>query len=436
MKLEKFENKISKKRKKILISISVIVLIIISIMLHKTFASFNEDVEFQVMKGQVDYFGNSDVYFAFYNGENQIDEMPTKSNQDNLVYRHGECDNGASIEWDNEKWAPTVLNLSKSKTKCSLYFIEKPLELDKDIPLIENGDGLYKTTHSVSEISTDWNKEEYRFAGYSPKNYVNFNNEKWRIIGLVNVKTNNGVEQRIKIVRTNNINGQPNFDNYVWDINDTSDWSKSSLKNMLNGIYYESAIGDCYKTSELSTCDFKNGQVKGLSKEARDMIDSDVIWNLAGSDEVSILASQFYERERGLKTGNNNSNSSEWTKENDPDYHKGIGLLYLSDYGYAVGGDVRNKCLEETNLFHFDDNNCPSSDWLILTPSFWSISPRTNTHNNVITRWGVGLSGDHITSESYGTLPTVYLKPNVKIMKNTDDNYGSIDNPFQLKAIA
>ena len=72
MKLDKYENKSKNKRKKLLISLGVIVLISISFLLYKTFASFTEEVEFPIMKGQVDYFGNSDVYFAFYKGNEKL----------------------------------------------------------------------------------------------------------------------------------------------------------------------------------------------------------------------------------------------------------------------------------------------------------------------------------------------------------------------------
>ncbi len=64
MKLEKYVDKNVKKRKIILISISVIVLISVSFLLYKTFASYNENVEFPMMKGQVDYFGNSEYIFC------------------------------------------------------------------------------------------------------------------------------------------------------------------------------------------------------------------------------------------------------------------------------------------------------------------------------------------------------------------------------------
>ncbi len=56
MKLEKYVDKESKRKKFILISISVIVLISVSLLLYKTFASFTESAEFPMMNGKVDYF--------------------------------------------------------------------------------------------------------------------------------------------------------------------------------------------------------------------------------------------------------------------------------------------------------------------------------------------------------------------------------------------
>ena len=77
-------------------------------LLYKTFASFNEEVEFPMMNGKLDYYGNSDVYFSFYQGDKELKEMPSKENNEELVFIDGECDNGASIIWDNEAWAPLI----------------------------------------------------------------------------------------------------------------------------------------------------------------------------------------------------------------------------------------------------------------------------------------------------------------------------------------
>ncbi len=36
--------------------------------------------------------------------------MSQKDNEENLVFDHAECDNGASIIWDSETWGPIVKN--------------------------------------------------------------------------------------------------------------------------------------------------------------------------------------------------------------------------------------------------------------------------------------------------------------------------------------
>ncbi len=174
MKLEKYEDKGKKKRKTILISIGVIVLISVSLILYKTFANFSEEVSFPMMKGKVDYFGNSDIYFAFYKGNEKVEEMPSKENSDGLVFIDGECDNDATIEWDSEKWAPTVLNLTKSKTKCTLYFNDKyidrelngadPVLSNKLIPITINEEDGKVTRASEKEKWYDYENQEWANA--------------------------------------------------------------------------------------------------------------------------------------------------------------------------------------------------------------------------------------------------------------------------------
>ena len=174
MKLEKYTDEGIKRRKVILISISVIILVSISFLLYKTFASFTESAEFPMMKGKVDYFGNSDVYFAFYKGDEQLEEMPTKENSEGLVFIDGECDNGASIVWDKEAWGPMVKNLSKSKTKCTLYFNDKyidrelngadPVLNNKLIPIIINEENGKVTRASEKEKWYDYNSQQWANA--------------------------------------------------------------------------------------------------------------------------------------------------------------------------------------------------------------------------------------------------------------------------------
>ena len=60
---------------------------------------------------------------------------------------------------------------------------------DTLIKLTDNKDnsGLYTITHEADttlQIGTNESVTEYRYRGASPKNYVTFNNEVWRIIGV------------------------------------------------------------------------------------------------------------------------------------------------------------------------------------------------------------------------------------------------------------
>ncbi len=91
---------------------------------------------------------------------------------------------------------------------------------DKLIALTNNKDnsGLYTITHakdSTLQIGNDKDITEYRYRGASPKNYVTFNGETWRIIGVFPTDDGTGnIENRIKLIRNESIG------TYVWD--DTS----------------------------------------------------------------------------------------------------------------------------------------------------------------------------------------------------------------------
>ena len=54
------------------------------------------------------------------------------------------------------------------------------------------GNGLYAVPHTSESLEEAYRQTEYRYGGVNPNNYVHFNDETWRIIGLVNVKTKEG----------------------------------------------------------------------------------------------------------------------------------------------------------------------------------------------------------------------------------------------------
>ena len=68
---------------------------------------------------------------------------------------------------------------------------------------------MYTFTHEAGEQQSGWTKDEltdYRYIGANPNNYVSFNNELWRIIGVFTVEDEEGnKEQRMKIIRDESI---------------------------------------------------------------------------------------------------------------------------------------------------------------------------------------------------------------------------------------
>ncbi len=341
-----------------------------------------------------------------------------------------------------------------SKTAETSKEIDMPASVTVDIsgkaiPLVScDPNGLYKVEHNEADVDEGFSHEEYRYAGVNytdadtpyVHNYVKFNEEKWRIIGLVNVKTGEGAyDQRLKIVRTSGVGNQNNFGSYYWNNKSKNDWTSSSLKNMLNGIYYNSGSGSCYTTSITATqCDFnsESGTLpKGLSQEAREMVDGEVTWNLGGTNANTTSTStvtQFYNYERGTTVYSNRP--TEWTKTNDASEHKGVGLIYPSDYGYATNGGTsgRDYCFSEA-LFKWDTGdyktNCSSNDWLKSSGLVWTITPDSGKSGNAFYVNSSGsVDGRFSVIYSRVVWPVVYLKSNVKII----DGDGTFQNPYIL----
>ncbi len=317
----------------------------------------------------------------------------------------------------------------------------------KDIPIATCGDGLYRVEHKEEGVDENWQETEYRFAGVDyvdnntsyVHNYVSFNDEKWRIIGLVNVKTEEGnYEQRLKIVRTDGITGQKDFGNYQWDHTSSNDWTQSTLKNMLNGIYYNSQSGECYKSSSSTEqCDFnsESGTLpKGLDATAQGMVDDGVTWNLGGTANYNTTTvTQYYNYERGEKVYN--SRPTEWTKVNDRSNHKGVGLIYPSDYGYATNGGTsgRDYCFKK-ELYNWRIGsgyqiNCANKDWLKPSSNLWTITLNSSVSYYAFYVNSAGYAGDNnFVTISFVVWPVVYLKDSVQI---TNGN-GTFESPYEL----
>ena len=301
---------------------------------------------------------------------------------------------------------------------------------------------MWTFTHEATEqlaATTD-----YRYIGKNPNNYVKFNDELWRIIGVFDVDDGTGkIEKRMKIIRNEPIG------NYSWNNKDTStgaendlgknSWSDGRLNYLLNpghesetyggSLYWNRKSGTCYyrQNNATTSCDFTS---TGLTNTARAMI-GDAKWYLGGTGDMTSssngLASHWYKNERGTAVYNS-SRSTNWTGK--------VGLMYPSDYGYATsGGSSANRasCMAK-ELYHWNSssyNDCKNNDWFYNSSQYlylWTMSPRADDSYRVFSVYATGNVDDTRANGTNVARPVVHLKSTIKVISGS----GTSSSPFIL----
>ena len=317
----------------------------------------------------------------------------------------------------------TAFSLLKDPTGAETLIAKaNPETLDYNNATTDQKNQMWAFSHEATEqlkATTD-----YRYIGANPNNYVKFNDELWRIIGVFDVDDGTGkIEKRMKIIRNESIG------NYSWDYTSsgsyTNEWKTAQLNTLLNsGAYYNRTTGSYYNGStSASNVDFTS---TGLTDKAKAMI-GDAKWYLGGTSSYTSssngLASHWYKYERGttVYSGRNTN----WTGK--------VGLMYPSDYGYATsGGNSRNRasCMAK-ELYNWDDSSysdCKNNDWLYKSSQYqWTMSPRADISNIVFFVFNTGSVYSDIAY--YGAAcPVVHLKSTIKVISGS----GTASSPFIL----
>ena len=275
------------------------------------------------------------------------------------------------------------------------------------------------TSQTTSGLDIDDTADyNLRYMGAKPNNYISFNNETWRIIGVFNVydtETNQN-EKLVKIIRNTSLG------EYVWDTsasNDNSgwgknDWTQADLKNELNIDYIDTS-----KTSGTTTWYNGYSNLKTADYDYSNNIKSNYIdkiatiqWNL-GTINYGIGALNSYNKER--------SGSLTWNGK--------IALMYPSDYSYA---STNTSCRED--MFNKSEGNetgvCASENWL-HNSQLTQLTLATGSNDNS-TIFTIGNGGVDQSLPGYNidisVRPVLYLKSSVKITGGT----GTATDPYTI----
>ena len=275
---------------------------------------------------------------------------------------------------------------------------EESYGVDKIIKQTGNKDnsGLYTITHpadSTLQIGATESITEYRYRGKVPKNYVTFNNEVWRIIGVFPVDDGNGnIENRIKLVKDQSI-GERYWDE---DTDYSNNWAgPATLNTELNTTYLNS-----------------------LDNIAQSMIGNTKYYLGGYNNSIKIQKDVMYQYERKINgsTYYNGSNSNNFIGK--------LGLMYASDYGYAAS----DECIQ--NLYSYDNATCENNNWLFKGNNEWILPQGVS---NSLSAFNVNSGGrvyndGAVSGGQSGVRPVLYLTSNVQITSGT----GTSTDPYKL----
>ena len=234
------------------------------------------------------------------------------------------------------------------------------------------------------------------------KNYVTFNNETWRIIGVIPTEDTNGnVENRFKIIRDESIGDM------YW--NTTQDTTTSSYNNWVTGTLNTYLNNDYYNT---------------LSTDAKNMIGTTKYY-LGGYSTPDIDSNTMWKYER-----KNEANKSGYYYGANPimqnDANKKIAIMFASDYGYGAS----KECTSNLGSYSGSASCKTTNNWLDKSQSTWLLSQYSGKHDYAFYLYLVGFV-DFINSVryyEYAVRPTLTLSSNVKI----SGGEGTSSNPYTL----
>ena len=305
-----------------------------------------------------------------------------------------ETDDGINISGSSGGYNFTLGVTNKVKVSPTLTFAQSKVGTD----------GLETVTHTIdstlqvgSEFATEY---RYRGGDSTVKNYVTFNNETWRIIGILPTEDTDGnVEYRFKIIRDTSIGS------YYW--NSTQDSTTSSYNNWVTGTLNTYLNGDYYNS---------------LSTDAQNMIGTAKYYLGGYNNELFITSDVMWQYER-------KSSGSTYYYGTNPivqsDTSKKIALMYASDYGYAAS----TSCT--STLYNYSEStDCNTTgNWLDKSQDEWILPQDSSLGFGAFIVSSSGYVGDR--NEAYFQLaarPVLHLASKVKIKGGT----GISSDPYIL----
>ena len=280
--------------------------------------------------------------------------------------------------------------------------------------IADGTNGLYYHDADLVDGAGDYS---YRYSGANPNNYVCFgsnastcpNDNLYRIVGVFN--------NEVKLIKNDYVssnllgtNGAYYSSSYSGKMG-TSDSYKGNMSQSAIPIYYWNTSGNnTWSDSQLNTKNLNTNYLNNIGSTWSSKIAIHT-WKVGGitASQISNQASIVYEYEVG-------ANSSSTT------YNAKIGLMYVSDYGFATA-----QSNWSTNL---NSSNIKNNNWMYMGLYEWTISRVSDFSQFTFTL--SSLTG-YVTTydvdyDTFPIRPCFYLNSNVQYVSGT----GTSSDPFRI----
>ena len=417
------------KKVALLTILSIIVITLIFNLIKNKQADFNETKEEVKNSNILTMMLETEAGTGIYE-ETTASEWPI----DGYIFNEtlSKCENGGTLSWDDEN--KKVIMQSNTSDKCYVYFdIANQTFADYIINKVYTEDGVnglyyHDGVGTYTNADQEAGDNSYRYSGANPSNYVCFGSDAaicpgdnlYRIIGLFD-DDSDGV-YNVKLIKydyaTSDMLGTDGKD-YGGTYSYATDYYMGSMTTSTIAGYrwnYDTSVStygsNDWTTSELNQTNLNIKYYDYLGEKWQQMI-QETNWK---------IGSNVYYNIYNVTIKNTYQNEIKSPAENTI-YTAKIGLIYVSDYGYAASPENW-----KTVLYSYNNTTARNNNWMYMGLYEWTISHRSDSNYSVFDVHFLGDVDDGDAYTAHAVRPSFYLKSEVILEGGT----GASADPYRI----
>ena len=329
------------------------------------------------------------------------------------------CENGGELSWDDEK--KVVLMSGNVSDKCYVYFdVYFPPRFDEicdETTLACHVAKLYTGTqgdnniyYHDSSLTNGAGDSSYRYSGANPNNYVCFGSNEstcptdnlYRIIGVFGnnvklIKYDYGTTDEL------GTDGDYNQTYKEWGMDSTYKGTYGDGERI--GVYYwnNTTQTNTWSESLLNKTNLNTNFINNIGEEWANKI-ATTTWKVGGNTYSNIYSktpSVVYQNEIvSPVTTNTTDNATEYTAK--------IGLMYVSDYGFAAEPSAWTL-----TIGNYNNTTATSTNWMYMGLYEWTISRNADSSDRAFGVYGDGGVNDRGVDLYYAVRPSFSLESSI-----------------------